>query len=58
MIFTRLIIGIQGLWNDSQSRNETPTKEEEDGSAAVYGWRRRYSMRCACSVSGRMLLGL
>lgn len=31
MIFVKPIIGVLGVWNDTLSRNEGVTKEEEDG---------------------------
>lgn len=41
MIFAKLIIGMQGVWNDSQSRNEEVTKEEEDSSGRRFRLCRR-----------------
>lgn len=56
VIFVELIIGMQGGWNESQSRNEEVRKKEEDGRGRRLRCRR--TVWGSWGVSGGMLIGL
>lgn len=56
VIFVELIIGMQGGWNESQSRNEEVQKKEEDGRGRRLRCRR--TVWGSWGVSGGMLIGL